>query len=112
MIFIKNRADLKKNYAQIPDEIIPLIENDLKIIEEGYPKYDDKFIMQFGPVIVLLDRSERTNLKKKMPVIKQLVTEYVELVFNKDNTKIKKKLYILTESGILLYERYQSWGNV
>lgn len=111
MIFIKNRADLQKNRTQIPAEIIPNIENDLKIIEEEYPKYDDLFVSSYGPIIVLLDRSERTNLKKKMPIIKQLVTEYEELVLKKDNIRIKKKLYILTESGILLYERYQSWGN-
>ena len=46
-----------------------------------------------------------------MPVIKSLTTEYEEIVFDKDNTKIKKKLYILTESGILLYERSQKWGS-
>lgn len=111
MIFIKNREDLRKNLKQIPHEIVPAIENDLKIIEEEYPKYDDKFISSFGPIVVLLDRSERSNLKKKMPVIKELVSEYEELVLKRDDIRIKKKLYILTESGILLYERYQSWGN-
>ena len=111
MIFIKNSKDLLKKRSQIPTEIIPCIENDLKIIEEEYPKYDDEFVSSYGPIVVLLDRSERSNLKKRMPVIKQLITEYEEVVLKTADTRIKKKLYILTESGILVYERSQQWGN-
>ena len=111
MIFIKNSKELTKKKAYIPTEIIPNIQEDLRIIEEEYPKYDDKFISSYGPIVVLIDRCERTNLKKKMPVLKQLVTEYEEIVLNTKDTRIKKKLYILTESGILIYERYHKWGD-
>ena len=111
MIFIKNKKELQRKRNAIPSEILPNIENDLTIIEEEYPKYDDKFVSSFGPVVVLIDRCERSNLKKKMPVLKKLVTEYEEVVLKTNDTRIKKKLYILTESGILVYERYQQWGN-
>lgn len=110
MIFIKNRKELQQKRSLIPTEIIPNIENDLKIIEEEYPKYDDSFIKSYGPIVVLMDRSERSDLKRQMPVIKQLVTEYEEIVLKTEDSRIKKKLYILTESGILVYERYQKWG--
>lgn len=111
MLVLKSKKDLHSKASLIPKEIIPRIEEDLKIIEEEYPHYDDEFISSYGPVVILLDRSERAALKKKMPIIKSLTTEYEEIVFDKSDTKIKKKLYILTESGILLYERSQKWGN-
>ena len=111
MIFIKNEKDLKSNLSQIPDEIVKRIEDDLKIIEDEYPKYDEKFVKQYGPIVVLSDRCERTALKTKMPVLKKLETEYEEIAYKTNDIIIKKKLYILTESGILLYERYHKWGN-
>lgn len=110
MIFLKSRKDLKKKSSLIPEELIPKINEDLTIIEEEYPHYDDKFVSQYGPLVVLLDRSERTELKKRMPVIKNLVSEYEEIVKKTDTCRIKKKLYVLTESGIVVYERYQNWG--
>lgn len=110
MIFIKDTKDLRKEIKNIPPEILPRIQADLKIIEEEYPKYDGMFVSSYGPLIALIDRSERSALKKKMPILKQLVTEYEETVLATDDMRIKKKLYILTESGILVYERYQKWG--
>ena len=111
MIFIRDTKELQRKRSQVPNEIIPYIENDLKIIQEEYPKYDKDFVNSYGPLVVLIDRSERSDLKRKMPVIKQLVSEYEEIVLKTKDTRIKKKLYILTESGILVYERYQKWGS-
>lgn len=111
MIFIKSKKDLKKKSSLIPNDLIPKIEEDLTIIEEEYPKYDDKFVSQYGPIVVLLDRSERTELKRRMPVVRQLVSEYEEIVLKDKDSRIKKKLYVLTESGIILYERFKKWGN-
>lgn len=109
MIFIHNIDELNAVKSLIPDEVLNSIKDDIRIITEEYPIKEKKFIELFGPVVVLLDRSERQALRKRMPVLKKLPSEYRETVFQAKTIKIVKSLYIITESGIVLYERYQNW---
>ena len=105
MILLKNRKDLEKAKSELPAELHEPIENDLKIIEEEMPKYDDEFVNQYGPIVVVYETSEIEMLIEKMPVIKQLDSEYEDIVFQNKKTTITKRLFLITEAGIITYER-------
>ena len=105
MILLKNQKDLEKAKSDLPAELLGPIENDLKIIEEEMPKYDDEFVNQYGPIVVMYETSETNKLIEKMPVLKQLESEYEDIVFQNDKTTITKRLFLLTEAGIITYER-------
>ena len=105
MILLKNRKELEKAKSSLPKELHQPIENDLKIIEEEMPKYDDDFVNQYGPIVVVYDTEETEQLLERMPVIKQLESEYEDIVFQDDKTTITKRLFLLTEAGIITYER-------
>ena len=108
MILLKNRQELEKAKNKLPSELHAPIENDLRIIEEEMPKYDDEFVNQFGPIVVVYDETEKDELLSKMPVISQLESEYEDIVFQDKETKITKRLFLLTEAGIITYERSQN----
>lgn len=105
MILLKSRKELEKAKSSLPKELHQPIENDLKIIEEEMPKYDDDFVNQYGPIVVVYDTEETERLLERMPVIKQLESEYEDIVFQDDKTTITKRLFLLTEAGIITYER-------
>ena len=108
MTLLKNRQELEKAKNKLPSELLAPIENDLRIIEEEMPKYDDEFVNQFGPIVVVYDETEKDELLSKMPVISQLESEYEDIVFQDNETKITKRLFLLTEAGIITYERSQN----
>ena len=108
MTLLRNRQELEKAKNKLPCELHAPIENDLKIIEEEMPKYDDEFVNQFGPIVVVYDETEKDELLSKMPVISQLESEYEAIVFQNNETKITKRLFLLTEAGIITYERSQN----
>ena len=108
MTLLKNRQELEKAKNKLPSELLAPIENDLRIIEEEMPKYDDEFVNQFGPIVVVYDETEKDELLSKMPVISQLESEYEDTVFQDNETKITKRLFLLTEAGIITYERSQN----
>lgn len=105
MILLKNRKNLEKVRNELPDELIKPIENDLKIIEEEMPHYDDAFVNQYGPIVVVYKKSEENTLLEKMPVLKQVESEYEQKIQVSDEITFTKRLFILTEAGIITYER-------
>ena len=108
MILLKNKKELEKVKNNLPKELLTPIENDLKIIEEEMPKYDDEFVNKYGPIVVIYETSESDELLAKMPVINELESEYEDIVFQDNKTKITKRLFLLTEAGIITYERSQT----
>ena len=108
MILLKNKKELEKVKNNLPKELLAPIENDLKIIEEEMPKYDDEFVNKYGPIVVIYETAESDELLAKMPVINELESEYEDIVFQDNKTKITKRLFLLTEAGIITYERSQT----
>lgn len=111
MFYVSNKKELESKKYLIPNEILEDVIHNLEIIESEYPKYKKDFIEKYGPIIVFFDRSERSEFKRKMPVVKHLTTEFEEYILRNEKVKIKKKLYILSDSAILVYERNMKWGN-
>ena len=108
MILLKNKKELEKVKNNLPKELVAPIENDLKIIEEEMPKYDDEFVNKYGPIVVIYETAESDELLAKMPVINELESEYEDIVFQDNKEKITKRLFLLTEAGIITYERSQT----
>ena len=105
MILLKNQKDLEKVKNSLPKELHEPIGNDLKIIEEEMPKYDDEFVNKYGPIVVVYDEAEASQLFERMPIINQLESEYEDVVFCDGKTTITKRLFLMTETGIITYER-------
>ena len=105
MILLKNRQELEKEKSKVIQALIPQIENDLKIIEEEMTRYDDEFVYKYGPIVVLLDSNEKEELLSRMPVLKDLEYEFRDVVVETVDYSVVKELYVLTDSGIITYER-------
>ena len=105
MILLKNRKELEQAKSSLPKVLHQPIENDLRIIEEEMPKYDDNFVNQYGPIVVVYEAEEKDQLLQRMPVIKILESEYEDIIFHDHKTTITKRLFLLTEAGIITYER-------
>ena len=92
MINLFKKEDLKL-LAKYPDEVVENIENVIDILDENYG-YNRKLIDDGGYVCIIEDIKEIENLK--VNILKGLVEEFSDVVYQDDTDKYNSTLYMLS----------------
>ena len=92
MINLFKKEDLKL-LSKYPNEVVENIENAIDILDENYG-YNRKLIDDGGYVCIIEDIKEIENLK--VNILKGLVEEFSDVVYQDDTDKYNSTLYILS----------------
>ncbi len=103
MTILHNLRELERIASTLPKQIYDKAHRDLKTIEEEYPPVEEQQADLYGPIVVFCNQDEQEELLNKIPVIRQLETEVEERVIINDDIYYLMNLYILTDSGIVVY---------
>ena len=108
MIVIRNQQELKNQNKQIKTEIFNSLEMDVEIIEENYTTISE----EYGPLIIVIDEREESEMFNKFPIIKKLVAEDALIVFEDESEMIERVCYLLNDEGFIVYIRRKKEINV
>ena len=92
MINLFKKEDLKL-LSKYPNEVVENIENAIDILDENYG-YNRKLTDDGGYVCIIEDIKEIENLK--VNILKGLVEEFSDVVYQDDTDKYNSTLYILS----------------
>lgn len=92
MINLFKKEDLKL-LSKYPNEVVENIENAIDILDENYG-YNRKLTDDGGYVCIIEDIKEIENLK--VNILKGLVEEFSDVVYQDDTDKYNSTLYMLS----------------